>query len=167
MLDRQIDAVAALGGVPVLVTTDAASYADLGLDVVTDVVDAGALGGLYSALASARSAWVLVLAGDMPFVTPALLQHLLDARDGYEAVVPWSGGRWHPLCAVYATAVAPRLRTAIDGGMRRIGEALTLLRTSAIDDAALAALDPSGHALTNVNTPEDLEQATARAAHER
>lgn len=63
--------------------------------------------------------------------------------------------------------VAPRLGQAIDHGTRRIGDAVASLHTYAVDDAAMAALDPAGLALTNVNTPDDLEQAMARAAHER
>lgn len=167
ILDRQIDTLAALGAVPTLVTPDPAAYGDLGLPLVPDLVDAGALGGLYTALANARTAWVLVLAGDMPFLTAALLQHLLDVRPGWDAVVPCTHGRWHPLCAVYAAQVAPRLGQAIDHGTRRIGDAVASLRTHAVDDAAMAALDPAGLALTNVNTPDDLAQAMARAAHER
>lgn len=167
ILERQIDALAALGVTPTLVTADATPYAGLGLPIVTDRVDAGALGGLYTALAAAPTAWVLVLAGDMPFVTPALLRLLLDARGGAEAVVPRVGGRWHPLCAAYATHVAPRLRAAIDQGTRRIGDVLARVDTHAVDDAALAVIDPAGLALTNVNTPEDLAQAAAHAAHER
>lgn len=167
ILDRQIAALAALGAVPTLVTPDPTSYADLGLPVLPDLVDAGALGGLYTSLAHARTPWVLVLAGDMPFVTTALLQHLLDARPGWDVVAPCTGGRWHPLCAVYGAHVASCLRSAIDAGVRRIGDALAPLHRRAVDDAALAQIDPAGRALTNVNTPEDLDQALARAADER
>jgi molybdopterin-guanine dinucleotide biosynthesis protein A len=35
------------------------------------------------------------------------------------------------------------------------------LRVARLDEAALAALDPEGRALTNLNTPDDLARAEA------
>lgn len=167
VLDRQVAALGALGAVPTLVAVDPAAYADCGLRAIADRVDAGALGGLYTALAEARTAWVVVLAGDMPFITPTVLRHLLDARDDHDAVVPRTGTLWHPLCAVYATSTAPALQASIASGVRRIGDVIAGLRVRAVDPSALAAIDPAGLALTNVNTPDDLRQARADARHGR
>lgn len=167
VLDRQVAALASLGAVPVLVTADPASYADADLPRVTDLVEAGALGGLFTAVAQARTAWVIVLAGDMPFITPVVLQYLLDARGDCDAVVPRTGAQWHPLCAVYATHLAPRLQAAITEGTRRVTNVIAGLRVRVIESGELAAIDPAGRALTNVNTPDDLQQALSHAAHER
>src|SRR5436190_11139112 len=85
-----------------------------GFRLVRDrVADRGPLGGLDAALAAARDDMVIVVACDMPFVTAALLQHLVAVGPGYDIVVPRTGRGYHPLCAVYtrrcATAVSRRL----------------------------------------------------------
>ena len=57
----------------VLVADDAVPYLGFDLDVVRDVEPgSGAPGGVVSALLAARTAWVLVVACDMPFVNDAM-----------------------------------------------------------------------------------------------
>lgn len=94
---------------------------------------------------------VLVSAGDMPFVSPALVEMLVhaDAR-GAPAVVPRADGRLQPLLARYAPAAYAPLAAAL---ARDPLPSLT---------AAVAALEP--HVVDwedtlvffNVNAPEDL-----------
>ena len=72
ILARQVDALAALGVRPSLVAPDPTPFAGTGLRVVPDAVAAGALGALFTALHRAADPHVLVLAGDLPFVTGAV-----------------------------------------------------------------------------------------------
>src|SRR5258705_7435149 len=54
-----------------------ARYAHLGLPVVEDIYPgAGPLGGLYAALTNSNVDWSLVVACDMPHLTPEFLQLL-------------------------------------------------------------------------------------------
>lgn len=163
ILARQAGVLATLGAVPRLIAPDAAPFAGLGFDVVPDAVDAGALGALYTALVHATAPHVLVLAGDLPFITAPFLRALLDARAAADVVLPAPGGRWHPLCAVYKASTAPHLRRAIDAGRWRVTDALGGLAVLCLHDDALAACDPSGRLLRNVNTPDDAEAAQREA----
>ena len=62
----------------------------------------GALGGLHAALTACRREWAVVVACDLPFVTPELFQHLANLRLDHEAVVPLQqDGRAQPLSALY------------------------------------------------------------------
>lgn len=160
VLARQAAALAALGAVPRLVTPRPEAYRASGFTVVADRVDAGALGALYTALATADTSYVLVLAGDLPFLTAPFLGSLLEPRHAWEAVVPAPAGRWQPLCAVYDTAIAPVLRRRVDDGQWRVVEAVAALRVGVVDDAAIAAFDGDGRLLLNLNTPGD--EAAAR-----
>lgn len=164
ILARQAAALAALGVVPRLVAPDATPYRGLPFDVVADLVDAGALGALYTAVVTASTPYVLVLAGDLPFVTSEFLAALVAHRTEGEAIVPRPGGRWQPLCAVYHRQVAERLRARIDRGHWRVTEALDDLDVRAITDAELAGFDTDGRLLLNVNTPDDLRRAADHAA---
>lgn len=164
MLARQVAALATLGAVPRLIAPDAAPFSALPFEVVPDLVAAGALGALYTAVATSPTPYVLALAGDLPFVTAPFLDALLARRRQAEAVVPRPGGRWQPLCGVYHRDVAPRLRDRIDRGSWRVTDALEDLTVSAMTDADLAPFDPDGRLLLNVNTPEDLRDATRHLA---
>lgn len=165
ILERQTAVLTRLGVTPTVVAPDAAPFASSGLAVTADVVDAGALGALYTALVVAPTPYVLVIAGDLPFVTAPFLAALLEGRHAADTVIPAPGGRLQPLCAVYATTAAPVLATAIDAGRLRVTEAVAPLRMCVLDDTALAAFDTDGRLLLNVNTRDD-EAAARRFAGE-
>ena len=77
--------------------------------VVPDPVpDLGPLAGFASGLDAARGAICVVLAGDLPFVTPDLVDWLgreLEGASEGDAVVPRARGRAQPLCAAYRREV--------------------------------------------------------------
>lgn len=116
-----------------------------------------ALRGLVTALQAARAERVLVLATDLPLMTPDLILGL-TAWPEHDAVVPRVDGRQHPLCAVYRRE--PVLGVAeqrLEAGDLALGGLLEALDTSHLEGPDLAAVDPDGRALTNVNTPSDLD----------
>ncbi len=166
ILERQLDVLAQLGsvltGAPRLIGHSAWA-SGRSLTIVPDAVDAGALGGLYTALASAPTDHVLVLAADLPFVTAAFLAYLVERarRDDHDAVVPRDASGRHPLCALYHRRVAPVLEQRIARGALRIIDALEALDVDDLGPDTLAAFDPDGHLLLNVNTPDDYQRATA------
>lgn len=164
ILSRQVAALATLGAVPRLIAPDAVLFAGLPFEVVPDLVAAGALGALYTAVATSPTPYVLAIAGDLPFVSAPFLAVLLARRGEAEAVVPRPGGRWQPLCGVYHRDVAPRLKERIARGQWRVTDALDDLSVAEVTDADLAPFDPDGRLLLNVNTPDDLRAATGQRA---
>lgn len=78
------------------------------LIVPDPVPDLGPIAGVASGLAAARGAICVVLAGDLPFVTPDLVDRLsgeLASDAEVDAVVPRARGRAQPLCAAYRREV--------------------------------------------------------------
>jgi molybdopterin-guanine dinucleotide biosynthesis protein A len=119
------------------------------------------LRGLVGALAAARAPRVLVVATDLPLVTPELLLALAAFPEA-DAVVPRSERGLHPLCAVYRCDTAlPAARERLAAGTLALHGLLRALDTRELAPADLALLDPAGSALTNVNTPEDLARVEA------
>ena len=93
ILDRQLAELRAAGFADIVLVGRWAGDAPASVHRAPDLIDgAGALGGLYSALLMAASAEVLVLAGDMPFVSAPLLARLAEMHDE-DAHVPYVGGR--------------------------------------------------------------------------
>lgn len=160
IIDRQLAALSGVADDVRLVSSDLARYAGLGVPVVADAIDAaGPLGGIYTALVHASHAHTIVLACDLPFVTAELFERLVDAAEGVDAVVPRSAHGLEPLCAVYARAVADRLRQRIDGGTLAVMAALDDLRVRELGPEELGALDRDGRLFVNVNTPHDYARA--------
>ena len=164
---RQRAMFASFDVVPRLIAPDPAPLADLGLDIVADRGDTGALGALWTALDTAGTELVVVVAGDMPFLTADFVRALLHAVAGHDAAVPRTADGWHPLAAVYRRSAGPPLRAALDAGERRVVAAVTALDCAVLDDGVLVALDPDGTLLCNVNTPDDYARARRLAAARR
>ncbi|MGE0042951.1 MAG: molybdenum cofactor guanylyltransferase [Vicinamibacterales bacterium] len=167
ILDRQLALLAALAADDIMLVGRPDAGPAPGARLVPDAVaDAGALGGLYSALEAAVNDRVLVLACDLPFLTGAFLAHLLRSGRDADAVVPRTADGWHPLCGVYHRRAAASIRRRVDRGALRITDALGDLKVHALEPGEVARFDPDGVLLTNVNTPADLERAV-RAADRR
>ena len=144
-----------------VVANDPAPWAPLGVEVVPDrFAKVGPLGGIHAALAAADDCdAVICLAGDLPFVAPALIAALRDRAPAADAVAPRTAGGIEPLCARYARAVFPSVDARVRAGELAVHTFLAGAVVDWIDGAALAALDPDGHSFFNVNTPEDLRRA--------
>lgn len=121
----------------------------------------GPLAGLEAGLAAARNPLVFVAAGDMPFLTEDVVDHLLGCleRGRLAAVVPRHRGRTHPLCAAYDREILPKVGAALDGGVRAVHKFLEDLdRVEYVGDE-LRRFGDLDRLLLNVNTLEDLERA--------
>ena len=153
--------VLALGprfGDVLLVANDAAPYVRFGLRAVADVLPGrGAPGGVQAALAGARTAWVLAVACDMPFITAAAVAVLLEARaPGVDAVAFQVGGRVEPLLALYRQTLAGPWGEALRDAEPSLRALLARSSARLLPEDALRAVDPGLRAVVSVNTPEDL-----------
>jgi molybdopterin-guanine dinucleotide biosynthesis protein A len=163
IIDRQLPVLRAVSDEVFIVAPDAEAYADLNVDVVPDVIaGAGALGGIYTAIVASPCARTLVVACDMPFLAPALLERLVTTRDA-DLVVPHGDRGYEPLCAVYARTCAAPIRQQIARGDLRASGVPDAVRGTLhvveIGPEVLAAIDPDGLMFVNVNTPHDYERA--------
>ncbi len=120
----------------------------------------GPLAGIAAGLAACRTPWLLVVAGDMPFITGALVDQLIararasvdpHASDSVDAVGIRIDGLPEPLVCVLHTRALPILERRIAGADYKASRLLTdeNLRVDWIDDA-------DRKAVRNVNSPEDL-----------
>jgi molybdenum cofactor guanylyltransferase len=142
------------------VNGDPARFAAFGLAVAPDTVPgfAGPLAGVLAALEWSRrhrpnAAYVLSAPADSPFLPSDLAVRLLAL--GAPLARARSGGRAHPVAALWSVALADDLRQAVESeGVRKI-EAWTARHRCAEAEWPVDAVDP----FFNVNTPEDLAEA--------
>lgn len=116
--------------------------------------DSGPLAGLCAGLAAATTSRLLVLAVDLPFVTPAFLSALL--ADG-PAAPRHADGAFEPLCAVYP--VSCDIRAAVAAALARRELSLQRLLAAACASGWMRPRPVSPAEiplLANWNTPSDL-----------
>ena len=165
ILDRVVDAVAAVTGEPPLLVANAPEGPGWRPDLrtVPDVrPECGSLGGIYTAVASGAGP-VLCVAWDMPFVTRELLRALVESSAGCDAFLPESDGRRgvEPLCAVYGPACGPAIeRQLARHDLRAIGFHADVKVGTLPLERVRGCGDPDV-LFFNVNTPADLERAEA------
>ena len=161
MIDHILTRVAGLGEEVLVTTNDPASYEHLDLPLFEDEEPgAGALGGLYTALAAARGDTVLVLACDMPFVNRLLLEYLLSLSGEADVIVPEWDGMYQTMHAVYRRKkVLKAVEHALEAGKQRMISFYPEVTVHKVPPEEIAQFDPRGRSFFNVNTPEDLAQA--------
>jgi molybdopterin-guanine dinucleotide biosynthesis protein A len=109
------------------------------------------LAGVVEALRRAGGRPVVVLACDLPLVTPALVRALAEGdAGGAPALVARAEGRLQPLCARYDPA-ALALLEGFDGSGRVVTQ---------IEALGPAVLEVEAALLRNVNTPQDAAAVT-------
>lgn len=163
LLDHQLGTLRALAPTELLISGRAAT--DYGVSDARVVIDAtpdlGPLGGLAALLAAARTPRVLVLAIDLPAITPAFLKQLVAPAEG--GVVPRFDSAWEPLAALYPTSLLNEANARLastDLSLRGFIEAG--VRSGALRPYSLS--DSERRLFTNLNTPEEYRGRCAREA---
>ena len=124
---------------------------------------AGVLPALRRGLEAARGELCLAVACDMPFVSRAVFEYLLQrqADEDLDVVIPRQAEYLEPMHAVYRRdAVLAAIRDALAAGERRMISYFSRVRVGEVDEAEWRRVEPSGEPFFNVNTADDL--ATAR-----
>jgi molybdopterin-guanine dinucleotide biosynthesis protein A len=149
----------------VRIVGDPAKFAKFaaGAPVVEDIFpNCGPLGGIHAALRSSSTELNLMLAVDVPFVSAALLQYLLErARNSASATVTvaHAGGNWQPLCAVYRRNFADAAEQSLRAGHYKIDKLFAAPRTQTVAEEELKAAGFPSTMFRNLNTREELEAA--------
>jgi molybdopterin-guanine dinucleotide biosynthesis protein A len=152
IIDRQLDTLREITREIFVVGRDDAAWTSRGLRVIPDEIpDAGALGGIYTAIVRSPRERTLVVACDMPFLSGALLRDLA-AVTGADLVIPRHAGRYEPLCAIYSRACAGDIRNRLARGMNEASRLPAGVRVTEFD------VDDDTF-FVNVNTPHDYERA--------
>ena len=133
--------------------------------VLDRVPDSGPLGGLDAALTAARDDCVVLVAGDMPFITASFLEGLVALSDPVDAVVPRTERGYHPLCAVYRRSCHPAVIRHLEERRLKMLELLEDLRVHVVDQEYIAMFGGE-RVLANVNTPDELHDLEALLGHE-
>ena len=130
-------------------------YAIPGARIVTDpVANAGPLAGLAAILNAARHPWVLVIAVDLPLLTPEYLQKLITIGAGLTGAVPHGPRGYEPLAALYPRRLLPHVERAL--AARRFSLQTLIENSVQLTELNKVEIDPSElPQFANWNTPQD------------
>lgn len=118
------------------------------------IAEAGPLAGIAAGLAAARTPWLLVVAGDMPYLTSELIAAMLArVAPDVDAVGVRVRARPEPLLCVLHTRTLVAIERRLATQRFKASGLLTDegLRVAWLDD-------PDPRALVNLNTPDDLPE---------
>ncbi|MEP7135570.1 MAG: molybdenum cofactor guanylyltransferase [Chloroflexota bacterium] len=165
LIQRVVDRLAPIADEIIVTTNHPADYGFLNLRLFSDIKpDRGALGGLYTAIASAAHPIVAVVACDMPFASPRLIEAmsrlLVDAQREADVVIVKSDEGYEPLHAVYRRETClPAIEAAIDADQWKVIAWFPQVKVHVLTLEEIKASDPDGLAFWNVNTPEEFAKA--------
>jgi molybdopterin-guanine dinucleotide biosynthesis protein A len=163
LIQRVVDRLSPIADETIVTTNRLENYRFLGLPLYPDLKPGrGALGGLYTALSSASFEVVAVVACDMPFASPSLLEagYGLLIEEDMDVVIPDSGDGLEPLHAVYRReSCLHAIESAIDADQWRLISWFPQVKVRVLQPIEVESHDPGGLAFWNLNTPEEFAEA--------
>ena len=122
--------------------------------------NAGPLAGLAASLGHVTTPWAFLVACDMPFVVPAMVELLGNYRSQYQAVVPVVQGHPQPLAAFYASSCMGKIRANLAGGGKNsLRAVLEQLQVRYVEETELLEADPALRSFFDLDTPQDVANA--------
>ena len=148
----------------ILVTNSPGRFIEWDMALVTDIFSVrSSLTGIQAGLFYTNQPFAFVTACDTPFLQPALIRLLLDnIEEESDVVIPKTEMGLEPLCAVYSQRCLPPITQRLQKGDLRIRSFFRQMRVRHVTETRLRQADPELKSFININTPDDLEEATRR-----
>jgi molybdopterin-guanine dinucleotide biosynthesis protein A len=163
LIQRVIERLSPIADEILVTTNRPEEYAFLHMRLVADLKPGrGALGGLYTAIASAAHPFVAVVACDMPFASTKLIEtaRSLMIQEEADVVIAKSEEGYEPLHAVYRReACLPAIESAIEADLWKVVAWFPQVKVRVLADEEIQEADPDRLAFWNVNTPEEFAKA--------
>lgn len=167
LIQRVMDRLQPIADELIVTTNRPDEYTFLKLRLIPDLQPGrGALGGLYTAIASAAHPVVAIVACDMPFASAKLIQMSVEIMEGenVDVVIAKNDEGYEPLHAVYRRETClPAIESAINADQWRVVSWLPQVNLRVLTSEEIQSADPAGLAFWNVNTPEEFARAEVLA----
>ncbi|MBI1911805.1 MAG: molybdenum cofactor guanylyltransferase [Deltaproteobacteria bacterium] len=139
-----------------IVANEVLLYEHLSTLIYSDLIKgAGSLGGVFTALFHAKSDYAFVVACDMPFLSPEAIKKMIKSADGSDCIVPFIGGKLHPMHTLYSKKCLKPIKTMIEEGNLRITDLFEKVRVKRLTEEHFKGI-PIIESVENVNTQDDL-----------
>ena len=167
LIQRVIARLASIADEMLVTTNQPADFTFLNLPLFPDLKPGrGPLGGLYTALVSAKNSIVAVVACDMPFANGPLLEAAASilVQEEADVVIAETPEGFEPLHAIYRReSCIPAIETAITLDQWRMISWFPQVKVRVLTAEEVDRYDPEHIAFWNVNTPDEFAKAEQRA----
>ena len=147
----------------IITTNNPDAYRFLGVPLYRDIrPERGALGGLYTALKSAKGDFVAVVACDLPFASKKffLTASKRISESGADVLIPQTKYGYEPLHALYRCETCiPPIEKVLDAGLWKVISWFPQVNIHALSLEETALFNPYGLTFWNLNTPQDFALA--------
>lgn len=144
----------------ILISSNSDCYDYFGFKVVPDLHhDSGPMGGIFSCLIESKNRKNLVISCDMPFVSSAIFDHLVNQIGDAWICVPWyENDHYEPLCGLYLKDSLQDMKGFMDDKNYKLPElfSITNFKAAGINNI-FPPLPP--YYFMNINNPSDLKSA--------
>jgi len=143
----------------IVVTNREIPFEMTGIKVVRDEVPyQGPLGGIGAGLKASSNDMSFVVAVDMPFISPQVIDYLSELTDEADAVVPRTIHGLEPLFAFYNKRCLYEINKALVEGERKVASIFPKLNLRVAGFPEISHLDGADRTFVNINTERDLEK---------
>jgi len=168
LVQRVIERLSPIADEIIVTTNRPSDYAFLDLRLIPDLKPGrGALGGLYTAIASAVHPIVAVVACDMPFASAKIIEAAsrLLVEEEADVVIPKGDEGYEPLHAVYRRDTClPAIESAIEADQWKVVAWFPQVKVRVLTPDEIKSFDSDGLAFWNLNTPEEFAKAESLAS---
>ena len=163
LLNRVITVLSAFKGTIIIVTAEDSTIPDTftypKIKMVHDLYPGkGMIGGIITGLSVSKNYYNLVVACDMPFLNPDLLQYMISITEDNDLVAYKNKNELEPLHAIYSKNCLPILKEIMQNNLR-IFEMLDRIKVRYLSLTEINRYDPKNISFFNVNTEADLRIA--------
>ena len=163
LIQRVVERLSSIADEIIVTTNRPEAYSFLDLRLIPDLKPGrGALGGLYTAIASASHPTVAVVACDMPFASATFIETAsqLLVEEEADVVIAKSNEGYEPLHSIYRRDTClPAIEAAIEADQWKVIAWFPQVKVRVLTPEELKHLNPDGLAFWNVNTPEEFAKA--------
>jgi len=135
---------------------------DRSVRMITDFYPGqGPLSGMHAALSLAKQEHSWIVACGMPFLSANAAQFMWDRlqqRSDLEAVIPFFGGKYHPLHGIYRKHCSLKIGECLRNGKKRVGDFLMDIQLETWDELDFHKQGIAPDFVANINTPEQYEE---------
>jgi len=153
-IERKINLIKPFVNKIIIVTNQPELYQNLDAGIVTDNEKGiGPLMGLYCGLKASDQELNFITTSDTPFLSPELVEYLLNQSGTVDAVVPNGEKGLEPLCAVYSKNCIPSIEKVMN--QRKVRSFFEYIKILYISKEIIQKIDPEGLSFFNINSEDD------------
>ena len=119
--------------------------------------NSGSLGGIYTGLSNANNEKAIVVACDMPFISPSIISLMISKiKSSDDIIIPETAHGTH---AIYSKSCIEIIKKNLDDNNLKISNIFNMCKTKIISENEIYATEPCTKSFFNINNEMDLTKA--------